>query len=191
MNRRMLSDEDLQKGWRSLPAVDPQALVRATRRELLRMRAIVALECAILAAACLLFGWAWRQSWATAWLVYIGFFAVGGSALAVSAWTRRRGSWRAASDSTRDLLHLAVRRARAGIALARLNLVGLLVVATFLLLWSFASWESVGSPRLLLVLVLALAACVAWAAWCLRHIRARREALQRLAQDGADLAGGR
>lgn len=129
----MRADDDWTRwtdDWQDQPVVDVRRLQRRVTRKLWQMRAMVV--------------WRWSSG-----LVVVGLVArlqlISEIPLALRVWAALmiplfatllyfrlrvyRGTWHPASASVRDLLYLTATRAKAGIRLAWVNIIGILVVA--------------------------------------------------------------
>lgn len=168
--------------WREQPAADPSRLLRQVARKRWRMRAMVAVEAlgtCVAFVQCLrmydIASWRWR-----AWGGLMLLFVLAMQALYLHI---RRGTWRASGSDVHSLLALTLRRAQAGIRLARLNLWSTVALAVFTLLVAWPElepgrWEA--DPRLRLTLLMQfvvntplIVALVAVCAWYIRRQKAR------------------
>lgn len=177
------------ESWRRQPTADIQRLRLRVERKRRRMLAVVALEwvvscLSVVAVVSALLSDQVELRWKiaatgslalVALLLYLGLHV-------------RRGTWRASADSVQALLQLTMRRARAGIRLAWIQMGATLLVATAVLLLALpdlqpASWQHDAKLRLILVVQFAANTPVVLAtlAFCVWYIRRQRRRIERIA----------
>ncbi len=177
--------------WRTQPGIDVAHLRAQARRKLLRMRLMVGVELLATALACGQLVWMllWDETtWR--WKIWAGCtlaFLIG---LEASLLWVRRHTWSVPADSMAALLELGLKRARAGLRLARLNAGGLAVVvaASLLAAWPWLDpqrWQA--DPHLKLLVLVQCAANLpvvvigfAFCAWYARAQKRRIAALEAL-----------
>lgn len=187
--------------WQQLPTIDAARLQERARRKRLQMRLVLAFECATALFAASQVAWLWLNPGIPArWKLWSGFAFVLIVAVTCLSIHLRRGSWRALTDSVPDLLRLTAQRARAGIRLAWLNILGILVLLAVTLPvaapWLAPSrWRD--DPHLRLVLALQfgitgpllLGGLVCFVVYLRRQRRRLRDA-EALLRDDAETAAG-
>lgn len=126
--------------WQRQPAVDVPRLQRRVRRKLWQMRAMVAWRwIGGLLAVALVTRLQLMPEVPLPLKVWAALMLLLFAALLYFRLRTYRGTWHPASDSVPDLLRLAAKRARAGIRLAWVNIVGILVIAAVSLVMA-APW---------------------------------------------------
>lgn len=133
------------ESWQQQATPDGDDLERRMRRKRRRMRAAAALEIlAALLAVVQLLRLLWLPGVGVRWTAWA---IVCLALVAELTWLRlraRRGTWRAASASVPDLLRLSARRARVGLRLAWLDVVGF---AVLLAVTVVAAWPWLAPSR--------------------------------------------
>jgi hypothetical protein len=182
--------------WRRQPELDLCRLRRRTHRKLWRMRILLVLELLLTAISIAQLARAFRgfdlywRAWSVVSLVLVLLL----QALFLHA---RRGTWRASGTQAADLLELTMRRARAGIRLARLNAGGTMLLAVFTLVLAATQWDATrwqvdaGWRRVVFVqlavnapiVAMVLAGCAWYARRQRRRIRRAKQLLRSLGED--------
>lgn len=183
--------------WQQQPSVDIDRLRQRVSRKLWRMRLTATLELLVTAVAV----------WQTWWLIThagIGFrwklwgafamlLVLVGQCLVLQA---RRGTWRAPGSDAGDVLQLTVRRAIAGIRLARLNAWSLVLILAVTLVVAApdlmpAHWQHDAKLKSLILLqcavnlpivVIGFVGC----AWYIRRQRRRLREVRALLREHED-----
>ena len=181
----MKSDDDWTRwgsAWQRQPAVDGPRLQRRVRLKLWQMRAMVAwrwigclVAVALVARLQFMPGVPLRLK---VWAVFILLLFL---QLMYFRLRTYRGTWRSASDSVPGLLRLTAKRAKAGIRLAWVNIVGILVIAAVSLLvavpWLMSSrWQH--DPALRQSLIPPIVFCCAYLAFNIVYMRRQRRRLR-------------
>lgn len=174
--------------WQSQPAVDVEWLERRVSRKRRQMQLVVFAEIVITIFAIaqvtrlqLMPGVPLR------WKVWGVFALLLAAAIAYASIRIRRGTWRAAGDAIPELLRLTAKRARAGIRLAWMNILGFLVLLAISLPFAApylapSRWRH--DPGLQYVLILNVAIngtiVVAFLVFYALYIRRQRNLLRRV-----------
>lgn len=115
--------------WQRQPAVDVVRLQHMARRKRLQMRCVLAFECITALFALSQVLWLQFIPWVPArWKIWAAFAFVLIITIAYMSVRVRRGTWHALGDSVPNLLRLTMQRARSGIRLAWVNILGILVL---------------------------------------------------------------
>ncbi len=165
---------DLTSLWQEDQGLDPETLSKAVKRKTWSMRAMTAIE-VLVGTVGVGFGF-WminrgQDTFQTGLGVFIVLFSIIGTAFTVLT---RKGTWAASETGISGQVHLTLRRARAGVKLAIVNLWGLVPACAMILSILFYRWEVIvtASPgkqqELILIFTiggLALGLTAVWALW--------------------------
>lgn len=178
MNREPSDWQVLEAIWRSepAPATPPAELRRAVARRGRALGWVTAGEVAMIVGLAAVTGWRLRAGLTPFWAAWLGTLWLFAAAAFGAALWNRRGIWRPAAETTRDLLRLTEERARRRARTARmaLDLLAAEGVAVLgLLLWAVGGDAARLSWTVWPVLGVTLAGFAAWA--LLYGRRARRE----------------